>query len=246
MLQFSYDSVDQILLNSPHRIGRIDVSVRKGDRDVPRRRSPTPGPTPKTDNNNRSGVISKKSNLKQVTMSMSMPFFLYSSVLSRFCYSDEQITCLNLPEKKYCIHITNLPANIDAETLSDEFNWDIYNIVMDLSVGDWNSPTQCWLKNANDETEVDKFVQDWNRKVIRGSHIQCEKEEDELELCNKFQFGRCQKSSNECHWEHVPCTAQGNCASTCPYGHEFGMKLKGDPPIGKSKFQLIKYNSRIL
>ncbi len=231
---------------SPHRIGQIDVSVRKGDQHMSRRRSLTPGPTPKTDNNNHSGVISKKSNLKQVTMSMSMPFFLYSSVLSRFCYSDEQISCLTLPAKKYRIHITNLPTNIDAETLSKEFNWDIYNIVMDPSVDDRASLMQCWLKNANDETEVDKFVQDWNRKVIGGSIIQCEKEEDELELCNKFQLGRCRKSSGECHWEHVPCTAQGNCASTCPYGHICGMKPERDSPIGKSNFQLIKYNSRIL
>jgi hypothetical protein len=201
---------------------------------------------PKTDNNNHSGVISKKFNLKQVTMSMSMSFFLYSSVLSRCCCSDEQITCLNLPVKKYCIHITNLPANIDAETLSEKFNWDIYNIVMDPSVGDRASSTQCWLKNVDHESELDGFIRYWNMKVIRGSIIQCEKEEDALELCNKFQFGRCRKSSGECHWEHVECTAQGNCASTCPYGHKFGMKPERDSPIGKSNFQFIKYNSRIL
>jgi hypothetical protein len=75
LFQFSYDSVDRILLAAPHRIGKIDVDVKKGDRDVPRRRSRTPGPTLKSDSdNNNPGVISKKSNLKQVTMSMSMAF----------------------------------------------------------------------------------------------------------------------------------------------------------------------------
>jgi hypothetical protein len=76
LFRFSYDSVDQIILASPHRIGQIDVNVKKGDRTMPRRRSLTPGPTPRTHNNNNPEVTPKKSNLKQVTMSMSMPFFL--------------------------------------------------------------------------------------------------------------------------------------------------------------------------
>ncbi len=148
-----------------------------------------------------------------------------SSILSIF-YSDEQISCLSLPAKKHRIHITNLPANIDAETLSEKFTWDIYDIVMDPLAGHQASPTQCWLKNPFNEKEVNDFVQRWNRKTIGESIIQCEKEEDELELCNKFQFGRCSKSSDECHWEHVPCTAEGTCSLTCPYGHKFGVKSK--------------------
>jgi hypothetical protein len=232
-------------LACPHRIGKIDVNVKKGDRDVPRRRLSTPGPTPKTHNNNDPGVISRKSNLKQVTMSMSMPFFLDSSTLSIF-YSDEQISSLSLPAKKYRIHISNLLANIAVETLSEEFDWDIYDIVMDPSVGNRASSTQCWLKNPSHEREVDDFVQRWNEKAFKGSIIQCVKEEDELELCNKFQFGRCSKSSDECHWEHVPCTADGTCSLTCPYGHELGMKPERNSPNSKSNFLLIKYSNRIL
>jgi len=113
------------------------------------------------------------------------------------------------------------------------------------SVGDRAWPMQCWLKNANDDTKVNDFVQRWNGKVFGRSIIQCVKEEAKLELCNKFQFGRCRTSSDECHWEHIPCTAQGTCALTCPYGHIFGMKSERDSPIGKSNFQFIKYNSRI-
>jgi len=113
---------------------------------------------------------------------------------------------------------------------------------MDSSVSEPASLTQCWLKNANNETEVDNFVQYWNGKAIGGSIIQCEKEEDELELCNKFQFGQCSKSSDECHWKHVPCTAKGTCSSACPYGHAFGMKLEHDFSNSKSNFQLIKYS----
>jgi hypothetical protein len=188
--------VDLIILDSPHRIGEIDVNVKKGDRNVmPYRRSPTPRP--------------------------------------------EEIS------NRYSIHITNLPANIDAEALSEIFNWNFYAIVMDPSVDDRASPMQCWLRNAYDEREIDNFVRDWNRKVIEGSIIQCKKEEDKLELCHKFQFGQCPKSSDVCHWEHIPCTAQGNCASTCPYGHRFGMKPEHDSPIGKSNFQIIKCASRI-
>ncbi len=247
LFRFSYDSVDRILLASPHRIGRIDVSVKKGERNMPRRRSPTPGPTPKTqnNNNNNSGLILKKSNLKQVTMSMCIIFVLNSIILSGF-YSDEQISRLELPAIKYCIHITNLPVNIDAETLSDEFVWDIYDIVMDPSISDQASPRQCWLKNPNSEGEVDDFVKRWNRKVISGSSIQCEKQEDALELCNQFQLGRCQKTSDVCHWEHVPCTAEGTCSSICPYGHKFGMKAEHDSRNSKSNLKLLKYNYRNL
>ncbi len=168
-----------------------------------------------------------------------------SSISSVFC-SDEHISYLRLPEKKYCIHITNLPPNIDAETLSAEFYWDIYDIVMDPSARDQALKTQCWLKNANNEREVDDFVKRWNRKTVMGSIIQCDKEEDKLELCNKFQYGRCQKNGDDCHWEHVPCTAQNTCSSTCPYGHKFGMKSEYDSPKSKPNFQLIKYSNRVL
>ncbi|CAF3452662.1 unnamed protein product [Rotaria sp. Silwood1] len=118
----------------------------------------------------------------------------------------------------------------DAETLSEIFDWDIYDIIMDPFASDPISSTQCWLKNANHEREVDDFVQRWNGESIEESIIQCEKEEDALELCNKFRIGRCQKSRDECHWDHILCTAEGTCASTCPYGHKLGMKSEHDSP----------------
>ncbi|CAF3919413.1 unnamed protein product [Rotaria sp. Silwood1] len=151
-----------------------------------------------------------------------------SDINNHFSQYDEQVSCLSLPAKKYRIHITNLPANIDAEILSQEFDWDIYDIVMNSSNNDRALSTECWLKNTNDEREVDNFVQRRNGRSIRGSIIQCEKEEDEIEFCNKFQFGLCEKSSDECHWEHIPCTANGTCSSTCPYGHACGMKTVHD------------------
>ena len=160
---------------------------------------------------------------------------MHSSILSIF-YSDEQISCLELP-KKSRIHITDLPANADAEHLSETFDWDIYDIVMDPSTGDQGRSMQLWLKNANNEKEVNDFVKRWDKETIGGSIIRCEKEEDELELCGKFQFGRCRKTSDECHWEHVPCTAQGTCSSTCPYGHQFGMKSEREPFKSKSNFE---------
>jgi hypothetical protein len=172
-----------------------------------------------------------------------MPFFSCIQVFSIF-YSDKQTSSRNLLPQRYRIHITNLPANIDAEILSKNFYWNIYDIVMDSSFDDRASSRQCWLKNPEGETEVDKFIEHWNGKAFGESIIQCEKEEDEFELCNKFQYGGCDKTNGYCHWEHVPCTAQGNCASTCPYGHEPGTKPERYSPIGKSNFQLIKYNSR--
>ncbi|UJR16960.1 hypothetical protein I4U23_003858 [Adineta vaga] len=199
-----YDSVDRILLDAPHRIGKIDVYVKKGDRTMTRKRSPTPGRSVIHDNNNTL-VMPKKPAMKQVTI-------------------NSEVSCFKLPKTRYCIHIKGLPNNIDSEILSQNFDWDICDLLMDTLFEDGTSQTQCWLKNANDEKEVDDFIKRWNEKKIDGLVIHCEKEEDELELCNKFQYGRCGKNDDYCHWEHITCTANGNCASTCPYGHPSGMK----------------------
>ncbi|CAF1018586.1 unnamed protein product [Adineta steineri] len=217
-----YDSVDKIMLDMPHRIGPIDVTVEKGDRDMQGRWSFAAKPTFNTQNNNNTGAVPKKSNLK-VTMS-------------------EQVACLNLPERRYRIHITNLPRNTDAGSLSEAFEWDIYDIVMNPSVGDRTSSAQCWLKNAIDEEEVDNFIRRWNRKIFMEFTIECNKEEDELELCNKFQFGRCRKNSTDCDWEHITCTANGACASTCPYGHPFGMKSRD---TSRSNIRTTNTNYRV-
>lgn len=83
---------------------------------------------------------------------------------------------------------------------------------------------QCWLINVADETEVSKFIQKFHRQAIGGSTVECEQEEDELELCDKFRIGQCPKSGNDCDWEHVRCGANGSCGSSCPYGHESGVK----------------------
>ena len=226
MFRFSYDSVDKILVYAPHRIGRIDVNVRKGDRQVRRRRSPTPGRTSERhEKNNPPDAIPKKSNLKTVTISTSIICFALNCNIFYLFFPDDRVSCFELNIKKYRIHITNLPANVDAETLSGKFSWDIYDIVMNASNANQTSFTECWLKNADSEQAVDDFIRQWhNKKTIGGSIIQCTKEEDDLELCNKFQFGRCEKSADECHWEHIPCTAEGTCASTCSRGHPPGMK----------------------
>ena len=136
---------------------------------------------------------------------------------------DDEVSFFTLPEKVYCIHITNLPHDIDSETLSDRFDWDVYDIVMNPSDNDLSVKTECWLKNTNGEDEIDKFIRRWNRKSIDGSIIQCEKKEDQFEFCTNFQIGQCRYDA-DCYWDHIPCTANGTCASTCPYGHEQGMK----------------------
>lgn len=156
-----------------------------------------------------------------------------------FCYSDEQVSYLRLPQKRYRIHITNLPIDTDAEKLSDKFEWDICDIVMDPSVGDRSSSLQCWLKNANNEKEVDDFIRRWNNRVLSDTNrttIQCEKEEDDLELCKNNRVGRCSQSAKDCHWEHIKCTAENNCASACPYGHELDVKAESNSRNSKLHF----------
>ena len=83
------------------------------------------------------------------------------------------------------------------------------------------------LKNANDEHEVDRFIERWDGRNVHGSEIRCKKEEDTQELCNKFQFGLCRMDDDKCYWEHVKCTATQACPLTCRYGHEAGVKPQG-------------------
>ncbi|CAF1416937.1 unnamed protein product [Adineta ricciae] len=184
-----YDSVDRILLDCPHCIGDVDVEVKKGNR-----RSLMQEKTTITES------IPRKSSLKQVKM-------------------NDTVACIYIPEKRYRVHITNLPNDINAEELSREFTWSIYDIVMAPSDNYFNRKAECWLKYADNERVINNFITKWHEKSIHQSVIHCEKEEDELELCNKFQFGQCTQD-NDCHWEHIKCTANGTCASTCPYGHE--------------------------
>ena len=148
---------------------------------------------------------------------------------------DDTVECMHIPAKRYRVHITNLPNDINAEELSREFTWSIYDIVMAPS--DNYRKAECWLKHDN-ERAINNFITEWHEKSIHKSVIRCEKEEDELELCNKFQFGQC-TYGNDCHWEHIKCTADGTCASTCPYGHEKGVKSEHNHPNGIDQFQCV-------
>ena len=140
-----------------------------------------------------------------------------------FLTLDEQTSSTVIPTKKCRVHFTNLPSNSTADILSQKLGWNIYDILMGPR-NDSSSSMQCWLINVADEIEVGKFVQKWNRQTIGGSTVECEQEEDELELCDKFRIGQCPKSGYDCDWEHVRCEANRSCGSSCPYGHEPGVK----------------------
>jgi hypothetical protein len=131
---------------------------------------------------------------------------------------------LNIPKKIYCIHITNLPSNADAEILSKKFSWTIDNIVINSPFDNQSSPIECWLKGIDEQQEAENFVQRWNGQLILGLKIACEVEEDQLELCKEFRIGKCPKKTDVCDWGHIMCTADGRCSSDCPYGHREGLK----------------------
>ena len=131
---------------------------------------------------------------------------------------------MHLPKKIYCIHITNLARNADAEILSKKFGYSIGNILINSPSDNQSLPIECWLK-SNDELEVAKnFKQHWNGQLVLGSQIVCEIEEDKLELCMTFRIGRCRPKNGTCDWEHIKCTANGTCSKDCRYGHEEGVK----------------------
>jgi hypothetical protein len=222
--------VDKALLDRPHIVKNIELDLRKARRRG-RVETSTPAETTAIARSNHSSIARKKSNIKQVTISKSIIFTcfarFYPSLLDlRSNFLDSERTTINIPYKIYCIHISNLPPSVDAATLSKKFNWSIRNILMESSSDISSLPLQCWLKVLDNRQTAEDFVRNWDGKTISGSRIVCDVEEDRLELCNKFRTGECSKTSEVCDWEHIPCTANGNCSSDCPYGHKEGMKGK--------------------
>jgi hypothetical protein len=145
------------------------------------------------------------------------------------------------PAKVYCIHIENLAPKIDADSLSHEFNWPIYHILMLPVANESWLPTECWLKSVNSEQSADDFVKEWNGKIIFGYRIKCSYEEDTKDLCKFFQCGLCDKE-DDCEWEHIMCPANRTCSSPdCPYGHDKGVKT-APIAIGKLNIELLKNN----
>lgn len=138
-----------------------------------------------------------------------------------------------MPNRIYCVHIRNLPSNIDAETLSIKFNCSMGNILIDSSTDTQSSSIECWLKGFNELQAAKNIARDWDGQIILGSEIDCEVEQDTLEFCNKFRIGECPMSSEVCDWEHITCTANGKCSNDCQLGHKQGMKtgFKNDRKI---------------
>ena len=123
----------------------------------------------------------------------------------------------------YAIHVTNLPPSVTAEIVSQTLGYSILDIVMFAPSSSPNSPLECWLKRIETEAEAKDIAESWDGQLDFGRKIQCEVEEEQVELCPYFRLGMCQYDE-DCLWAHVSCTAEKNCSQSCPYGHERGMK----------------------
>ncbi|CAF4705391.1 unnamed protein product [Rotaria socialis] len=196
-----YDFVDLALLDRPHIINRVPVSIEKGDRDL------------STSGLNSNENYPTTNNFTTATNNLNMKFA-----------TDLHISPPYPQEVKYCIHIKNLPMSIDAETLSIALNWSINDIVMKQSIDGQSSSTECWLKGLDDQEKINKFILNSKQRTIHESIIRWEKEEDKMDLCEYFRTGRCERFDDECHWLHVKCTKNDTCSTDCPYGHAKGIK----------------------
>jgi hypothetical protein len=194
LFKYSYDSVDKALLDEPHTIHEVQVSLTKGDRNCQLR-------------------ANLPINDRQINNIDAIP------------------KCLGIlaSAKIYCIHIANLPPKIDGESLSKEFNWPIYYILLRPVVDEQSPPTECWLRAVNSEQIADDFVNEWNEKTIFGYRIKCYYEEDTKDLCKYFRFGKCHQKVG-CQWEHTMCPSNRACSSPdCPYGHDIGVRTTRIP-----------------
>jgi hypothetical protein len=128
-----------------------------------------------------------------------------------------------------------LSWDANAVVLAEKFGCSVDKILMNSPVKNQASPIECWLKDIEDLTKGNRFVEHWDGRTLLGSQIKCEIEEDKSELCKYFRLGKCRNTHDDCDWTHIECTANGKCPNDCPYGHAAGMKT-GYLETGKLHF----------
>ena len=137
---------------------------------------------------------------------------------------DSEVSAIDLPKKVYCVHIKNLPSNVDGDVLAKKFGWPLSCILFNSPIDDQSSTTECSLKGMGDRQMAENFVSKWDGEKVSGRKIECDVDEDKLDLCKNFRVGQCSKADDVCDWEHIKCTTRGTCSNDCPYGHDEGVK----------------------
>lgn len=217
----SYDSVDKVLLDEPHKINGCGLTVEK-DYETATARAETP-------TNDLRQNPGEAMNVKIRMLDDDLMLSIRKAVCGWFI--DERQHDINTQTTVNSIHIQNLPSQIDANDLSSIFKCPLDSIVMKPSPsGDNCSCKECWLIDTDGKRKSEEVADLWNMYQSDRNRIECNMQPITFELCSKFRNGECDRRDLDCDWEHQQCTAQGSCPIFCPFGHPQGSGKNGDMP----------------
>ncbi|CAF3764252.1 unnamed protein product [Rotaria sp. Silwood1] len=155
---------------------------------------------------------------------------MYSNIYSGTIISSDVVN--------YCIHVTNMPKDVNSEELSMIFKIDITNILVrpynELNqhlVENNRVQAEAWINEINNECFAQKLATEKNGSFLRGCNIHCEVicfPVKIFELCEYFEKGICRKSIG-CENKHIRCVEPLQCENTqCWYGHNPQRRRKSE------------------
>lgn len=137
---------------------------------------------------------------------------------------------MTIHERRYMIHVTNLPLRITSEEVSSAFQipvarillYPCYRLEQSRVVGG-RSASEAWIKMFADEKSAQTLAAKKNGALIRRNRIQCQAMLESIndeELCEKFQIGQCPYTVQTCHYKHFSCSLPDTCEDKyCWLGH---------------------------
>ncbi|UJR26048.1 hypothetical protein I4U23_007394 [Adineta vaga] len=131
---------------------------------------------------------------------------------------------------KYCVHVRNIPANVNGEQLATIFNSKVWDILIRRGTHPERDPMEAWILDIPtmlDAEELAASVTD-----IDGIDIQCNAETEpvnEWTLCSGNRDGWC-KHDKECIYRHIICVSGDECKNEgCSYSHSKERKITPVP-----------------
>ena len=141
---------------------------------------------------------------------------------------------------RQCLHVTNLPANVNAATISKIF-WSNRRIV-ELSICVHRKVFRQVKRGLN----ITMIHWEWllRREILGGYRIECKRVDEPdrpFELCQAFRNGICTRISSSCCFKHILCARSDDCDEKfCYFGHLFN-KYDQSTTKETSKIHLLSH-----
>ncbi|CAF1075094.1 unnamed protein product [Rotaria sordida] len=145
-------------------------------------------------------------------------------------FNEPEYTIVSLDVPEFCIHVTNIPNDVNSDELSTIFKVDIVNILVqphnelnDHLVENSRIQVEAWIKEIDNEQSTQKLAKEKHGLYLRGFRIQCQDicvTLEIFELCEHFQNETCSYSIC-CDMKHIQCVEPSTCGNIQRwYGHD--------------------------